>query len=164
MALVKVACRHANGLTIRRVIPGPDDGGGKFPLIPDGPAVRLNGPSGIHTGTGDASGEFAEPGYTDVEREWIEAWLEQNRETLLVKENFVYIVEDQKSDAPEAEQAPEGDRAQASGSDGEGTGSEAAPGSQPAAPAASGEPAATSEASTETPASEAPAASQTAAE
>ena len=102
--LVRVACRHAGGIAIRLWKAGPDDGGGKNPMIEDGPKIHLIGPSPLASGTSDSSGHDQEPGITLVEREWIDKWLEQNKQTILVAEHFVYVVDDEK---PEEQKAAE---------------------------------------------------------
>jgi hypothetical protein len=94
MPKVKVACRVVNGIRIKRFKAGYDDGTGKQPLTADGPGITLAGPSALHAGAGNPHAEGAEPGITLVDKEWVEGWLEENKQTQLVDDGFVAIVPD----------------------------------------------------------------------
>lgn len=98
--MVRVACLVPNGIMIRLQKDGPDDGGGRSVVVHDGPGVRLNGPSGHNTGAGATAPEGMEPGYTEVDAEWFEAWLKQHRLDPLVTGKHVRVVE------PEGEENP----------------------------------------------------------
>lgn len=87
---VKVACRVPNGVLIRLQKDGPDDGTGKPFVAHDGPAIRLAGPSSIHTGAGDPFGSTLEPGYTEVDAEWFARWLDQHKLDPMVTQGFIF--------------------------------------------------------------------------
>lgn len=90
---VKIACHVPNGIMIRKSKAGPDDGTGDGVKMMghDGPGVRLNGPSSLHTGAGNTVRQDLPPGLTAVEGEWWDAWLAQNQENPLIKLKQVYV-------------------------------------------------------------------------
>ena len=90
---VKIACHVPNGIIIRLAKIGPDDGtgDGEKMMGHDGPGVRLNGPSALHTGAGNTSRGDLPPGLTDVEEGWWAAWLAQNPKNPLVTMKQVYV-------------------------------------------------------------------------
>lgn len=102
-ALVRVACLVPNGLMIRRFKPGSDDDGGA--LVADGPGIRLNGPSSLHTGVGATQRTELEPGITEVDAEWIDGWLAQNPadKNQMVGDRLVYVVKDDEPGNPTQE-------------------------------------------------------------
>ncbi len=97
--LVKVACHVPNGIMIRRSKAGYDDGTGDGvrETVHDGPGVRLNGPSAIHTGAGATSRADLPPGLTDVESEWWDAWLAQNQQNPLITMKQIYVQPDEET-------------------------------------------------------------------
>lgn len=92
--MVKVACLIPNGIMIRRSKQGFDDGTGDGvkPMIHDGPGIRLNGPSSLHTGAGATDRQDLPVAITEVEDEWWAAWLEQNQNSPLVTMKQVYVL------------------------------------------------------------------------
>lgn len=91
MTKARVVCRVPNGITLRRFAPGPDDGTGSRPMVQVA-SVTLAGPSALMAGAGNSS-----PNQTvvnEVDREWIEGWLEDNRDTELVRGGHVAILDD----------------------------------------------------------------------
>lgn len=102
MANVKVACKVVNGLMIHKWKKGYDDGTGDgvSPFVHDGPGIRLNGPSSLHAGTGNPAGVDVAPGITEIDGEWIAAWLEQNKLNPFVAEGFIYVVDESKGPNP----------------------------------------------------------------
>lgn len=97
---VKVACTFPNGLMIRKSKPGVDDGTGDGEKMPahDGPGVRLNGPSALHTGVGATQRDDLPPGITEVDGEWWDAWLAQNPENPLITQKVIYLLEEDEPD------------------------------------------------------------------
>ena len=81
--MVKVACTVVNGIMIRRSKPGFDDGtgDGMKPMVHDGPGIRLNGPSALHTGAGNTTREDLDPVITEVDDEWMKPGLSRTRRT-----------------------------------------------------------------------------------
>lgn len=92
--MVKIACHVPNGIYIRRSKPGFDDGTGDGvkSVVHDGPAIRLNGPSALHTGAGNTVREDLPPGITEVNGEWWDAWLDQHKADPLVTMKQVYLL------------------------------------------------------------------------
>lgn len=91
MTVARVVCRVPNGITLRRFAPGPDDGTGAHPMVQVG-SVTLAGPPALMAGAGNSS-----PNVTvvnEVDREWIEGWMEENRDTELVRGGHVAILDD----------------------------------------------------------------------
>ncbi len=78
--MVKIACHIPNGIVIRRSKIGPDDGTGDGVKMMghDGPGIRLNGPSSLHTGAGNTERPDLPPGITEVPDDWWSAWFAQN--------------------------------------------------------------------------------------
>lgn len=78
---VRVACTITNGAMLQLWQKGFDDGTGDGERMPrkDGLAVRLNGPSALHTGAGATHRADVEPGVTEVDAEWWGKWLDQNK-------------------------------------------------------------------------------------
>lgn len=93
--MVQIACHVPNGIYIRRSKAGFDDGtgDGQKSVAHDGPAIRLNGPSSLHTGAGNTMGEDLPPGLTEIDPEWWDAWLAQNAKNPLVTQKQVYLYE-----------------------------------------------------------------------
>jgi len=91
--MVTIACRVPNGIMIRRSKKGADDGTGDGVqmMAHDGPGIRLNGPSALHTGAGATSRGDLPPGLTEVESEWWDAWLAQNQQNPLITMEQVYL-------------------------------------------------------------------------
>ncbi len=81
---------------------GPDDGTGDGVKMMgfDGPGVRLNGPSSLHTGAGNTAGAGLEPGLTSVDAEWFGKWLEQHAQDRLVLEDQVFEAKDENPTKP----------------------------------------------------------------
>ena len=103
MQKVKVACHLVNGMMIRLFREGYDDGTGDNvrPMIVDGPGVRLNAPEGKLAGTGDPSGgKHLPPGITEVEENWMRAWLKQNAQNPFVAEGLIYIIDEGQGPNP----------------------------------------------------------------
>ncbi len=98
---VKIACLIPNGIYVRLYKSGFDDGTGDGvkPTVHDGPAVRLNGPSPLHTGVGNTDPVDIEPGFTEVDAEWWEKWVEQNAINPAVATKQIFV-------APEDEPNP----------------------------------------------------------
>jgi hypothetical protein len=96
---VKVKCSVPNGMLIRISKPGYDDGTGDNvkTTVWDGPGVRLNGPSSLHAGAGNSDGAGQEPGETEVDAEWFDRWLEQNKINPLVADGHVQKVEEKEN-------------------------------------------------------------------
>lgn len=82
MGKVKVACRQINGVTIALFKPGYDDGTGSGyrPIVRDGSPVVLKGPSSLHTGAGNTGGAGLEAGITEVDADFMERWIAQNKD------------------------------------------------------------------------------------
>lgn len=98
--MVKIACTFPNGIFIRKSKPGVDDGTGDGEKMPghDGPAIRLNGPSALHTGVGATQRTDLPPGLTEVEDDWWNVWLGQNEKNPLITQKVIYVVEEEKPD------------------------------------------------------------------
>jgi len=96
--MVKVACLIPNGIMIRLSKVGWDDGtrDGVKPMVHDGPGVRLNGPSPLHTGAGNTSPPDLDPGITEVDAEWWGKWLTQNALNPAVEMKQIYLLEEAK--------------------------------------------------------------------
>jgi hypothetical protein len=101
--LVRVACLVPNGLLIRRFKPGPEDGGGA--LVAVGPGIRLNGPSSLHTGVGSTERKELDPGITEVDAEWMDAFLAQNPadKNQMIADRLVYVMKDDEPGNPTQE-------------------------------------------------------------
>lgn len=99
MTNVKVACRIVNGITIGRYEPGEDDGTGSRPMRRIGAPVHLNGVSGVAAGASDSDGSCAEPGITEVDRDWMRAWMSENQGSDLVRLGCIEILDDDQGDA-----------------------------------------------------------------
>lgn len=95
--MVNIACRVPNGIMIRRSKTGFDDGTGDGvkPIVHDGPGIRLNGPSALHTGAGNTDRQDLAPGITEVDAEWWSAWLAQNQSNALVTMGQVYALDEE---------------------------------------------------------------------
>lgn len=104
--IVRVACAVPNGVMIRRWKPGYDDGTGFKPTIPDGPAVQLNGTSAVAAGVGNTSPSGLDPGITEVDAEWWDAWLAQNGENPLVAMEHVWVLKDPEEAKAEPDPDP----------------------------------------------------------
>lgn len=78
---VRVACTITNGIMLQLWQTDYDDGTGDGEKMPrkDGPAIRLNGPSSLHTGAGATHRIDVPPGITEVDAEWWEKWKVQNK-------------------------------------------------------------------------------------
>ena len=100
--MVQVACRVPNGIMIALWKPGFDDGTGDGvkPTIRDGAAVRLHGPSGLHTGVNATGGTGLEPGLTDIDGEWWDKWWTANQQNPLVTQKQVYLHEPEPPENP----------------------------------------------------------------
>jgi hypothetical protein len=100
--MVKIACHVPNGIMIRRSKEGFDDGTGDGvkPIIHDGPGIRLNGPSALHTGAGNTAREDLPPGLTEVEDDWWEAWFSKNQQNPLVTMKQVYVAPPEEAENP----------------------------------------------------------------
>ncbi len=101
--MVKIACHVPNGIMIRRSKDGPDDGTGDGVRMKahDGPGVRLNGPSALHTGAGNTHGADLPPGITEVDPEWWAGWLEQNQQNPLITLKQVYVAPEEAENLQE---------------------------------------------------------------
>lgn len=97
---VRIACRIPNGVAIRLSKVGWDDGTGVKPTVHDGPGIRLNGPSPLHTGAGNTSPDDLEPGITDVDAEWWGKWLAQNRLNPAVQLKQIFLLEEEAKSNP----------------------------------------------------------------
>lgn len=95
---VKVACMVPNGLVVRLYREGRDRVSGAPCAEPDGPAIRLNGTSALHTGAGSTSRDDLPPGITEVDQEWWDAWLRQNEKGAVVLTRQVRLLEEQDPD------------------------------------------------------------------
>lgn len=96
--MAKVACTILNGIIICKWKRGFDDGtgDGEAPMVKDGPAIRLNGPTGQHAGTGNPSGAGLPPAFTEVPDDWgFDTWLEQNKMNPYVAEGFISLAKDE---------------------------------------------------------------------
>jgi hypothetical protein len=93
--MVQVACHIPNGIMIALWKPGFDDGTGDGvkPTIRDGAAIRLRGPSGLHTGVNATEGTHLEPGLTDIDSEWWDKWWAANQQNPFVMQKQVYLHE-----------------------------------------------------------------------
>lgn len=74
---VRVACSQMNGLMLQLYTRARDELG-VTQALRDGPAVRLNGPSGAMGGTNQNPDEWP-PGITELDGEWWDRWVEQNK-------------------------------------------------------------------------------------
>lgn len=94
-AVCRVACRVPNGVVIRLSKPGVDDGTGTGlrEFAHDGPGIRLNGPSSLHTGAGNTDGHDLDPGITEVDAEWMGKWVAQHALDPLVLQRQVYVAD-----------------------------------------------------------------------
>lgn len=90
---VKVACLIPNGIMVRLFRQAEHEFGQKG-MVPDGAAIRLNGPSALMTGAGNTSPEDVEPGITEVDPDWIDRWMKQNPENSLVTMRQVYVLDE----------------------------------------------------------------------
>jgi hypothetical protein len=101
---VKIACRIPNGIMIALWKPGFDDGTGDGvkPTIRDGAAIRLRGPSGIHTGVNATEGHGLLPGLTEVDEEWWGKWWAANPKNPFVVDKMIYLhdPEQEKTENP----------------------------------------------------------------
>lgn len=95
--MVKIACHVVNGIMIRLSQEGFDDGTGNKPMVHDGPGVRLNGPSALHTGAGNTAPPDLPPVVTEVDDEWWAAWLKQNAQSPLVTMKQVHLLDEEKT-------------------------------------------------------------------
>ena len=135
MSKVRVACRIPNGISIRLYKTGWDDGTGDGvkPTVPDGPFVRLAGPSSRLTGAGATNRLDLEPSITEVDADWMNKWIEQNRgKNPFLDTGLIYIVG--PVDEPSAGKPAEGPAAASVAS--EGMPAEIAPAPAAASPAA----------------------------
>lgn len=99
---VRIACFVPNGVMIRLQKDGPDDGTGMRTIAHDGPGVRLNGMSSHGLGAGMTAPEGLDPGITEVDAEWFDAWTKQHKlDPMLVGEHIRVIKDD-----PEGEENP----------------------------------------------------------
>jgi hypothetical protein len=100
--MVQVACHVPNGIMIALWKPGYDDGTGDNvkPTIRDGAAIRLNGPSGLHTGINATDGLGLRAGLTYVDDEWWSKWLAANQQNPFVMQKQVYLFEPEKTENP----------------------------------------------------------------
>lgn len=91
---VRVACLIPNGLMIRlwHRSERPEDGGSS--IVADGPGIRLNGPSSTQTGAYATQRMDLEPGITEIDADWMTAWLEQNKASPFVGDRLIYVVEE----------------------------------------------------------------------
>lgn len=92
--MVKIACMVPNGILIRLSKPGFDDGTGDGVkmIAHDGPAIRLSGPSSLHTGVGATHRDDLEPGVTEIDDAWWAKWLSQNENNTLVTLGMVKVL------------------------------------------------------------------------
>lgn len=92
----RVACDIVNGISVRLMKPGFDDGTGDGvkPMIHDGAAVTFRGPSSLHAGTANSSGAGAEPVVTEVDAGWWARWLEQNEKSPIVTGGHLRALEE----------------------------------------------------------------------
>jgi hypothetical protein len=102
MGITKIACRQVNGVRIRLFKPGYDDGTGDGvkPIVGDGPLVLLRGPSPVHAGAGDTGSLSSAPVINEVDADFADKWFAQNENNPLVKQGFVYRVEDGPNPTP----------------------------------------------------------------
>jgi hypothetical protein len=89
---VKIACKIPNGIKLRLMKEGYDDGTGSGvrPQVVDGAAVTLAGPSSLHAGAGNTEARGQPHGVTEVDAGWWARWHEQNKEGILCVEEFIY--------------------------------------------------------------------------
>jgi hypothetical protein len=99
---VKIACSITNGITLQLWQPGYDDGTGDGKKMPrkDGPAVRLNGPSALHTGAGATHRIDVPPGETEVDAEWWGKWKAQNVHNPYFEVGAIHEVEEEAAPLP----------------------------------------------------------------
>jgi hypothetical protein len=98
---VQVACRVPGGIMSAHWKPGFDDGTGVKPTIRDGAAIRLNGPSGVHTGVNATEGSRdLPPGLTEIDAEWWDKWLAANPKNPFVTDKLVYLHEPEPPENP----------------------------------------------------------------
>lgn len=92
--LVRVACMIPNGLMIRATIERPDDVTGKPIPVASGPGVRLNGPDTRQMGAGATNRQDVEPGVTEVDAEFMAAWMRANAQNPVVAGRQVWILDE----------------------------------------------------------------------
>lgn len=105
---VKIACRVVNGTMLQLWRRGPDDGTGFRPMVKDGAAVRLRGPSAHEAGVGSTELLESAPIETEVPKAWADAWFEQNKESTFVTQGLVYVLPEEEAKEPSL---PEGEAA-----------------------------------------------------
>ncbi len=97
---VQVACYQPGGLMLRLFRPGYNDGIGQIPMV-DGVGVRLTGPSSMTAGGVGNPGSSDLPGITDVDAEWWERWVAQNKgKNPLYDEGLIRLVEEPADENP----------------------------------------------------------------
>ena len=107
MSTIQVACKVPNGIRLALFEKGADDGTGSGyrPMVRSGPLVTLNGPSALNAGAGCTEPDT--PGLTNVDEDFMRAWLSANQNDALVTGGFISIVDDHRTEDPVSEQAPQ---------------------------------------------------------
>lgn len=98
---VRVACLIPNGLMIRLTETGPDDGTGSGAhIMGQSAGVRLNGPSSRRMGASATARQDLEPGVTEVEKAFMEKWLDQHKLDPAVTMRQVWILDENPPPQP----------------------------------------------------------------
>lgn len=101
MNTVRVACLIPNGLLIRITQQGPDDGTGSGAhMVGQSAGVRLNGPSSHRMGAGATGRQDLEPGVKEVEKRFMETWLDQHKLDPTVTMRQVWILDENPPTQP----------------------------------------------------------------
>jgi hypothetical protein len=116
MGMVKVACHHIGGLSIRLFRQGWDDGTGSGikPIVPVGAPVVLSGPPNRRDSLGtNSSGRVANSfGITEVDEEFMNEWVAQNSgKNPLLDSGVVYVLKDDAAPEPVPADTPQIDPA-----------------------------------------------------
>lgn len=90
---VRVACLIPNGLMLRATGERLDEVGRSIP-VSVGPGVRLNGPDARLMGAGATARQDVAPGVTDVDAEFMTAWLRVHERDALVTTRQVWILDE----------------------------------------------------------------------
>lgn len=102
----RIACRVVNGVKLRLFKEGYDDGTGKKPMVVDGDAVVVAGPSGHGAGVGAPSGFGGGYSITEVDDAFWTAWVAQNEgKNPLLDGGEIYDLDEAEAKAEEGKKA-----------------------------------------------------------
>lgn len=92
---VRVACMIPNGLMLRATGEHPNELTGRPEPISTGPGIRLNGPDARLMGVGATARQDVAPGVTEVDAEFMTAWLRVHENDALVTTRQVWILDEE---------------------------------------------------------------------